>query len=378
MNSKIIAVGAVLVIVIAAAGAYVVVNKDSTEYEYDPSLGWKSWNPVVTETKTAYFSISPLLMAGTEKLFTEIYGKTVDYSKYKLSDVPADFLKYDSLVLSNTDDKVVIASTIRENTDQSGKKVVETTVNKCPDNLLTTSGYAATLYGLLSIKYGEKQAETMLWDYVYGLDKSSWSTASMETLYGLPIPDGIVKVETTYSLIDNKEKYAQYIGEATADGQTMVMMMAGSLKNNYSDMGPFYDMVNATNGAASPLFFFSNGVNDVLAAVEVIGAVYGLEDEAQEYIDMYRLNMYAIHCEAEKAKKGYTVYLESNSGTAAGRGTITAEVFEILCLENINTTNQWQTIPEETIIEKRPSVIIFYDNNSKSWDERLRVGVGQV
>lgn len=378
MNTKILAVGAVLVIVIAAAGAYVLVSKDSTEYEYDPSLGWKSWDPVVAETKTAYFSVTPLLMEGTEKLFSDIYGKTVDYSKYKLSDVPEDFLKYNSLVVSSDDDKVVINSTVRETNHESGKVVVKTTVKKCPDNLLTTSGYAAILYELLSMKYGEKQAETMLWDYVYGLDKSSWTSASMESLYGLPIPDGIVKVETTYSLIDNKERYADYIGEATANGQTMVLMMSGALKNSYSDLGPFYDMVKSTNGAASPLFFFSNGVNDVLAAIEVIGAVYDLEDEAGKYIDQYRLNMYAIHSEAEKANKNHTVYLESNSGTAAGSGTITSEVFDILCLENINKSSQWQTIPEETIIDEKPSVILFYDTNTKSWDERLRVGVAQI
>lgn len=378
MDKKIIAVGAAVVIIIAAIGGYIMVNNDADHYEYDPQKGWRSWDPVVGETKTAYFSITPLLLDGTEKLYNDIYGKTINFDEYKLSDVPDDFLSYDSLIVSNGTDEVIIKSTIREKTDASGSKVIETTVAKNPDKLLTTSGYAATLYTLLEMKYGADVAESMLWERIYGLDKSSWTTASMETLYGLPIPSDIVKIETTYSLIDNKEKYADYIGEATKNNQTLVMMMAGALKNDYSDMGPFYDIVNATNGAASPLFFFSNGVGDVLAAFEVIGAVYGLEKEAQEYIDEYRLTMYAIHEESKKANKNYTVYFESNSGTAAGTGTITSDVFNILCLENINQEPQWKTISEETIIEKKPSVILFYDTNTKSWDERLRVGVGQL
>lgn len=378
MDKKIIAVGAAVVIIIAAIGGYIMVNNDADHYEYDPQKGWRSWDPVVGETKTAYFSITPLLLDGTEKLYNDIYGKTINFDEYKLSDVPDDFLSYDSLIVSNGTDEVIIKSTIREKTDASGSKVIETTVAKNPDKLLTTSGYAATLYTLLEMKYGADVAESMLWERIYGLDKSSWTTASMETLYGLPIPSDIVKIETTYSLIDNKEKYADYIGEATKNNQTLVMMMAGALKNDYSDMGPFYDIVNATNGAASPLFFFSNGVGDVLAAFEVIGAVYGLEKEAQEYIDEYRLTMYAIHEESKKANKNYTVYFESNSGTAAGTGTITSDVFDILCLENINQEPQWKTISEETIIEKKPSVILFYDTNTKSWDERLRVGVGQL
>ena len=378
MDKKIIAVGAAVVIIIAAIGGYIMVNNDADHYEYDPQKGWRSWDPVVGETKSAYFSITPLLLDGTEKLYNDIYGKTINFDEYKLSDVPDDFLSYDSLIVSNGTDEVIIKSTIREKTDASGSKVIETTVAKNPDKLLTTSGYAATLYTLLEMKYGADVAESMLWERIYGLDKSSWTTASMETLYGLPIPSDIVKIETTYSLIDNKEKYADYIGEATKNNQTLVMMMAGALKNDYSDMGPFYDIVNATNGAASPLFFFSNGVGDVLAAFEVIGAVYGLEKEAQEYIDEYRLTMYAIHEESKKANKNYTVYFESNSGTAAGTGTITSDVFDILCLENINQEPQWKTISEETIIEKKPSVILFYDTNTKSWDERLRVGVGQL
>lgn len=378
MDKKIIAVGAAVVIIIAAIGGYIMVNNDADHYEYDPQKGWRSWDPVVGETKTAYFSITPLLLDGTEKLYNDIYGKTINFDEYKLSDVPDDFLSYDSLIVSNGTDEVIIKSTIREKTDASGSKVIETTVAKNPDKLLTTSGYAATLYTLLEMKYGADVAESMLWERIYGLDKSSWTTANMETLYGLPIPSDIVKIETTYSLIDNKEKYADYIGEATKNDQTLVMMMAGALKNDYSDMGPFYDIVNATNGAASPLFFFSNGVGDVLAAFEVIGAVYGLEKEAQEYIDEYRLTMYAIHEESKKANKNYTVYFESNSGTAAGTGTITSDVFDILCLENINQEPQWKTISEETIIEKKPSVILFYDTNTKSWDERLRVGVGQL
>ncbi len=376
MTNKALAVGAVALIVIVAAGAVVIYNNaNSNDYEYDYSKGWYSWDPIAFETKTAYYSITPLLLDGTEKMYKEIYGKTVDYGKYSVSDVPDDFLSYESLVVSSDADTVVIKSTIRESSDASGKKGIETTVKKNPTNMLTTSGYAATLYTLLEMKYGADEANRMLWDYVYGLDKSSWTSASMSDLYGLPIPDGVKSVNSTYYLITNLEEYIDYIQDGTSDGESLVMMMAGALGNSASELGPFFNAVNAAKGNASALFFFSNGVDDVLAAIEVIGAVYGLEDEAQEYIDGFRLKMYAIHEESAKAGKNYTVYFESNSGTAAGSGTITSEVLDILCLDNINKTSQWQTIPEERIIDEMPKVIIFYDTNTKSWDERMRVGV---
>ena len=31
-------------------------------------------------------------------------------------------------------------------------------------------------------------------------------------------------------------------------------------------------------------------------------------------------------------------------------------------------------IPEETIIDKTPDVIIFYSTDKRSWDEKMRVG----
>lgn len=376
-KTKTIAIAVVAVIVVVAAAAAVVLSNNNGDdgYEYDTSKGWYSWDPITMETKTAYFSITPLLITAAEGMYEEIYDGTIDYSKYSMSDVPDSFLDYDSRVVSSDETTVTVQSTVRESTDASGSKVIETVVPKNPDNLLTTSGYAAVLHALLEMKYGEAQAETMLWDYVYGLDKSSWTTASMSDLYGLDIPEGVVSIVSTYSLITNLEAYVDYVSEATQNGETFLMLASGALGNSYSELGPFYEVLDSASSSADAVFFFSNNLEDVLAAFEVVGAIYGLEDEAQQYIDDFRLHMYAINQEAQAQDRGYKVYMESNSGTAAGNGTITSDVFNMLCLENINKTDQWQTIAEEVIIDEQPDVIIFYDTNTKSWDERMRVGV---
>lgn len=378
MDKKIISVSIVVIVVVAAVAAVVIVNNDGEkEYEYDPAKGWYSWDPIAFETKSAYITLSPGLVDGIEKMYAEIYGDEVDYSGYTIADVPSDFMKYDSLVTSVTDDTVVIDSTVREKSTSTGKVTVPTTVNKCPDNLLCTGGYAAILEALLEYKYSPSSAVDKLWDYVYALDKSALpgGSADIEALYGLKVPSDIVSVNSTYSLITNLEKYVDYVDGGTQNGETFVMLAAGALGNDYSELSPFYDLLESKNGAASAVFFYSNNITDVLAALDALGAIYDLQDEAQEIIDEWRLKFYAIQQEALDEDENYKVYLESNTGTAAGSGTITSDAFSLLNMVNINTTASWQKIPEETIIEEMPDVIIFYDTNTKSWDERMRVGI---
>lgn len=380
MEKKLIVISAIAVVaILVTTSAFVVLRNDGGEgYSYDTSKGWYSWDPIALETKSAYYSITPLLVEGTELLYKGIYGKDVDISGYNLSDIPSDFLSYDSLVVSKDATTVTIKSTIRDTTAPSGRAVVEVATPRCPDNLLTTAGYAATLYNLLKLKTGDAaQAESQMWNYIFGLDKSAFpgASADMSKLYGLTIPSGVVKVVSTYDLVGNSENYIDYINDGTSDGKTIVTMMAGSLKQNYSELGGFNDIMSSKGGAAAALFFFSNNIGDVLAAVEVIGAVYDLEDQAKQFIDNLRLEFYAMNQEAIKQGVSKTVYLEANTGTSAGRGTITQGVFEVLNLTNINTSNDWSSLSEETIIDSMPDVIIFYDTNKKTWDERMRVGV---
>ena len=159
-KTKTVAVAVVVVIVaVAAVAAVVYTNNNDEGNRYDTSKGWYSWDPIAMETKTAYFSITPLLITAAEGMYEEIYGSEIDYSKYSMSDVPDDFLSYDSLVVSSDADTVTVKSTIRESSDANGSRVIETVVAKDPDHLLTTSGSAAVLHELLGMRYGAEAAD---------------------------------------------------------------------------------------------------------------------------------------------------------------------------------------------------------------------------
>ena len=77
-KTKTVAVAVVVVIVaVAAVAAVVYTNNNDEGNRYDTSKGWYSWDPIAMETKTAYFSITPLLITAAEGMYEEIYGSVV-------------------------------------------------------------------------------------------------------------------------------------------------------------------------------------------------------------------------------------------------------------------------------------------------------------
>ncbi len=119
---------------------------------------------------------------------------------------------------------------------------------------------------------------------------------------------------------------------------------------------------------------FAPPVESVFGNVMTIGTLFGLAEEAQKYVDECRLKFYTMYKEAEG--KNYTAYMESAKASAAGTGTIINGVMtNILHLKNICDHEQWKEVGNEFVIDKRPKVIIFYENDTRTDDELMRVGV---
>ena len=381
MNTKIIAIAAVAVILVAGAGVGIVYMMEKNNYQYDVSKGWKSWDPVITENaSTSKIGNHPLFADQVEKMYVDIYGKAPDYSKYKASDVPADYLKPESYIVSQTDTTITIKSQFRATTTESLSQEVNVTLNKNPKYLMAAGSQVCLLYALLLEKYdGNKTtAEAKLWETVYAIDasaypgKSSDITASM----GLTIPSSVKKLTSTYYLNKNLTEYTVYVEGATATGD--VVIMTGVAGDSYADLnasGKFLEMLsNATPNKASYLGMFAPSVQSVFGNVMTIGTLFGLQDEAAKYVDECRLKFYTMYKEAEG--KNYTAYMESKAGSAAGTGTIINSVMtDVLNLKNICDHQQWKAVGNEFVIDKRPHVIIFYDNDTRTMDEKMRVGV---
>ncbi len=381
MNTKIIAIAAVAVLVVAGVGVAAVVMMEKNNYQYDVSKGWKSWDPIVTKNaSTSKIGNHPLFADQVELMYKDIYGEAPDYSKYKMSDVPEDYLKPVSYIVSQTNDTITIKSQFRAVTTDSQSQEVNVTLNKNCKYMMAAGSQVCLLYALLLEKYdGNKTtAESKLWEIVYAMDKSAFAggSADITKSMGLTIPSSVKKLTSTYYLNKNLTEYTGYVESATASGD--VVIMTGVAGDNYealSGTGKFLDMLsNATPYKASYIGMFAPSVESVFGNVMTIGTLFGLAEEAQKYVDECRLKFYAMYKEAEG--KNYTAYMESAKASAAGTGTIINGVMtNILHLKNICDHEQWKEVGNEFVIDKRPKVIIFYENDTRTDDELMRVGV---
>ena len=68
---------------------------------------------VTTNASTSKIGNHPLFADQVELMYKDIYGEAPDYTKYKMSDVPADYLKPISYIVSQTDDTITIKSQFR-------------------------------------------------------------------------------------------------------------------------------------------------------------------------------------------------------------------------------------------------------------------------
>ena len=382
MNTKIIAIAAVAVLLVASAGVVAVVMMEKNNYQYDVSKGWKSWDPIVTKNaSTSKIGNHPHFVNQVELMYKDIYGDLPDYSKYKASDVPSDYLVPENYIVSQTESTITIKSQFRAVSTDSQSQEVNVTLNKNPKYLMAAGSQVSLLYALLLEKYdGNKTtAETKLWETVFAMDKTAHAGQKndVKATMGLSsIPESVKKLNSTYYLNTNLDEYTNYVEEATATGD--VVIMTGVAGDNYSALsedGKFLDMLsNATPYKASYIGMFAPSVESVFGNIMTIGTLFGLADEAAKYVDECRLKFYAMYKEAEG--KNYTAYMESDKASAAGTGTIINGVMtDVLHLKNICEHQQWKEVGNEFVIDKRPKVIIFYDSNKKTDDELMRVGV---
>ena len=398
MNAKIAAIIAIVVIVAAGAGGAVVLTQNHGNSNNGnggsgdtPSTdtnkgGWYAWDPTVVITKTAYYGQSPMLYKGAAEMFKTIYGKDVNTSQYTSSQVPADFLTYDSLIVAedNVNNTVTIDSIIRDAKDSNGNYTwhhENTVVPVNPDWMICTGSYVALLYELIKIHNSGTADQSAVFNYVYGLDKSALAGGSSDIneIYGLTVPNTVVSINSTYSLNKqaNLAQYLQAYDAAHAQNKKIVTMMSGSTGDTYTDMIGENGFLKKSSeySEVTNLFFGATSVAEVFSSIEALGAVFGLKDEAQTFIQETRTNFYNMYMQAKEVTPQKTVYWESrNNASACGQNNISSTILDLLNLKNIVTGEGWvKGFGDENVVLKEPSVIIFYTGDSRTMDQMMRV-----
>lgn len=378
VNAKVIAVAAVAILIVAGIGVYAATSGgDDTQ-----KGGFYSWDPTVLEVNGAYSNSTPSLLTLLDDLYEGIYGKLPSTDNIDIDSIPSeDLWQYEKYVTMNDDGTLSVRTYNSSSTGKTAPNAVTSIEGTAEKVVCYTAAYVDTIYNILCSYYEEDRgnspkADARLWEIVAGV--SSDCKSALESDFNIKVPGSVLIFDLGEKLVTYSEQLA---GECAEDENIVIFMTEYNIRSTNAKITE--DTVNAieknTNGKVKFVFLLSNSLSMVLSNTEMIGSILGIE-YTEEFISNALIDIYAIKSEIKNMalQEKYTVYVETASGKAAGSGNlITNLLTEILGLDNIadNLTLMESKLSDEQIINSQPDVIIFYSNDSRTMDEKMRVPV---
>ena len=373
-----IAVAVVVILLVAGAGAYIVYSGndddqkiDKVYHEYDMSKGWGSWDPLLTTTSSSQMTGSAYLANVADRWYEAFYGESAPYDEYTIDDVPDDFLSYDSIVSYNSEGKLVIQATARDNGVYTTKEVV---FNELPDYIICAASFACTIYTIIATAHGTEYEDyddavlKELDELIYAGDSGLVNRFTQE--YGIPDDKlNAVQLGSATNPLKYREQYVDVLESISSEGSTCCFIGSGT-SMGWTGGGDWLTEMTAEIGSNCALFNIAS-IPTTLAAIEAIAHIIGYGDQAQEIVDDIRLKLYACSQGAAEQESKYSyvrsaMYINVDENNARGKNTLADEMFQLFHLRNTATHSGNQTISEEAVIEDQPDIIVFVSRDDIS------------
>ncbi|WP_400153739.1 hypothetical protein [Candidatus Methanomassiliicoccus intestinalis] len=378
VNAKVIAVAAVAILVVAGIGIYVTTSGDDDTQKG----GFYSWDPTVLEVNGAYSNSTPSLLTMLDDLYEGIYGDLPSTDGIDINSIPSeDLWLYEKYVTVNDDGTLSVRTYNSSSTGKTAPNAVTSIESTAEKVVCYTAAYVDTIYNILLSYYEEDmgnspKADARLWEIVVGV--SSDCKSALESDFNIKVPSSVLIFDLGEKLVTYSEQLAN---ECAEDENIVIFMTEYNIRSTNAKITEetVNSIENNTNGKVKFVFLLSNSLSMVLSNTEMIGSILGI-DYTEEFISDALVDIYAIKSEIKNMalQEKYTVYVETASGKAAGSGNlITNLLTEILDMDNIadSLTLMESKLSDEQIINSQPDVIIFYSNDSRTMDEKMRVPV---
>lgn len=376
MDRKVMIIGAVVVVIaLVAASAAVVLNNDKGEEK----KGLYALDATILEVDMGGMSGTPKMVETIEYMYKTVYGDLKEGAdKLTLADAKADttfwntYCNYESTV---SVDSTTGAITYKTVVDDSGK--LKSVIIDGPADVLIATGTAfpTVVYYVLCEKYNVTPYSTEALNNTdlvkefqavnYGsLDLDSVKTSSEEL--AKYYSSNYVQHCTSIKSYD-KEQLAQDITDASAGGKKVILMGSGTLdkENNAA-------VIKSVTGQGGYVYLnTSASMLQTFAGIEQVATLLGYADEVQDVIEEFQLKLYKIYWSAQDhTAEKHKAYFEGSSGKASkssGSG------FAICSFLNWDTSLfTGAEIDTETLLKEKPDVIIFYTNDDRSMDVKMR------
>lgn len=380
---KIGAVVAVLIIVVAAAAVVMMNNGSDTEEE---KKGLYRLDATVSEVNMGQCSATPSVIITLETLYKDYYGDFVK-TGFTIDDVKKDkdfwdkYCVWTPIIEDNGDGTYNVTCT----TKAKGAETV--TIPKADAMVSMGTMYSETVYTLLCYQYGvEPNSPESLKNESIGKDFASMVVGGMQYSY---YEEQNCEFMTAY--ID-KANYLDLgvvsVQKVDAEELTKVMKAAKGEDKNvvYFGSGTRMSEEKYYNANTEPCkktgtyyeFLAPSTINDVYSAIDVIGKVMGFDQKViDEAIQDFQIRLYTIYNSVQEKTSGTTekvkAYWESADGKAIKKTSMGKTIVEFLGFDGSLLDGAEHDL--ESLLVDKPSLIIFYTNDSRPMDERMRTNL---
>jgi ABC-type Fe3+-hydroxamate transport system substrate-binding protein len=111
----------------------------------------------------------------------------------------------------------------------------------------------------------------------------------------------------------------------------------------------------------------------LLSVVDALGWLVGKGTEQNDAAINFQERVGAIDSKLSSVTSKKTVYMELPAGTSPGANTLTQLCFDLLRLNNINTTSGTNMFSDADVVTALPEVIFFDVRDSRTMDQKMRV-----
>ena len=373
MNTKQIATIAAVIVIIVAAAAVAVISQNNGG---EKKGGLYTLDADVVEVTMGGITASPKIVDSIESLYSDIYGELTD-DTLTIEDAMADtafwekYCTYEPMITDNGDGTYTVVST-------DGKNPVEIELGVMDKMISTSTIYLTTIYYLVCMKYSETPYsdevlanEELVAEYqrvVAGgttLDYIGTNTELRDYFDADRYIDGGANTLSNYET----ETLAQNIKDASADGSKTVLIASGGMRASSVDL-PFIDRTVRAAGGQAGIFLSVTDIPQAFASIELLGYLFGYGEYVEPMIQDLQERLYKVYYSLQNTDETHKIYWETYDGTSVRLSGMSGEIVDFFGWDDSLVTGG--EVDTERILMEKPDILIFYTNDQRSDDEKMR------
>ncbi|MDR0523901.1 MAG: hypothetical protein LBG62_05720 [Candidatus Methanoplasma sp.] len=365
---KTIAAVAVAIVFIAAIGV-AVANNPSRE------KGLYALDAQVLIVDMGGITATPKMVDSIESLYSQVYGD-LEAEGYTIEDAKADsefwseYCDYASIVEARGNGYAV------DIVLKSGPRKVA--IPSAADAMLSMGTmYLTTMYYFVCMKHGaEPYSDEAMGDEALRSEYASLVAGGTRREYiesntelGGYIGSGYLDSGKSSIAEYEREMLAEHVAKLSAEGRKTLLLATGKSVDDAAYKAIRDEVVG--QGGMEALFVTASDIKGAFAGIECLGYIFGYGEYVDELIEGLQVRLYEVYRALHGQEEEHKVYWEASSGKSVSASGMSSSVMGFMGWDtSLMTGTEYDT---EALLEAEPDIIVFYSNDKRDMDAKMRV-----